>query len=117
MVEDNKQLMLRMLAAFASGDASEGRAIVSPGYVDHQDEHVMGQGGFIALIEAVHRRYPDLVAHVEDLLAEDDRVVARVRWEGIRQPDGARTTAESMDMVRFVGGRAVEHWGVSRGWP
>lgn len=116
VMDSNKQLMLRMLAAFVSGDASEGRAIVSPEYVDHQDEHVTGQDGFIALIAAVHRRYPDLAMRVDDLLGEDDRVVARVRWEGTSQPGGERTTAESIDIVRFEDGHAVEHWGISRGW-
>jgi predicted SnoaL-like aldol condensation-catalyzing enzyme len=117
VIEDNKQLMLRMLAAFASGDASEGRAIVAPEYIDHQDEHVIGQDGFVELIAAVHLRYPDLTVSVDDLLAEDDRVVARVRWEGTRESGHERTTAESVDIVRFADGRAVEHWGISRGWP
>ncbi len=101
VMDSNKQLMLRMLAAFATGDASEGRAIVSPAYIDHQDEQVIGAEGFVTLIALVHRRSPDLVVRVDDLLSEDDRVVARVRWEGTSQPDGERTTAESIDIVRF----------------
>lgn len=47
MIGDNKQLMLRMLAAFASGDESEGRAIVSPEYIGHQDERGIGEDGLL----------------------------------------------------------------------
>ena len=108
--------MQRMLAAFASGDIAEARALVGDHYIDHQDDRVVGREGFAELVATVHRLYPDLVVEAADMIAEGDRVVARARWRATRLLDRASVNAESIDIVRFADGEAVEHWGISRGW-
>ena len=55
---------------------------------------------------------------VEDMIAEGDRVAARVtmrgthlgEFEGIA-PTGKRVEVRAMDMYRITDGKIVEHWG------
>jgi predicted SnoaL-like aldol condensation-catalyzing enzyme len=47
------------------------------------------------------------------IVAEDgveDRAVARIHWRG-RRRSGEKVDRETIDIVRVVDGRAVEHWG------
>jgi predicted ester cyclase len=61
--------------------------------------------------------FPDLHFTVEDLIAEGDKVVARVTMSGTQQgafmgvpPTGKHVTITGIDINRFVGGKSVEHW-------
>jgi len=54
--------------------------------------------------------FADLAVSIEDLFAEGDRAVARIRWRGIRL-DGGIVECETIDIERFEGNQAVEHWG------
>jgi predicted ester cyclase len=61
--------------------------------------------------------FPDLHFTVEDLIAEGDKVVARVTMSGTQQgafmgvpPTGKHVRITGIDINRFVGGKSVEHW-------
>ena len=61
--------------------------------------------------------FPDLHFTVEDLIAEEDEVVARVTMSGTQHgaflgipPTGKHVTMTGIDINRFVGGKSVEHW-------
>jgi len=61
--------------------------------------------------------FPDLHFTVEDMIAEGDRVVARVTMSGTQQgpfmgipPTSKHVTVTGIDINRFVGGKSVEHW-------
>src|SRR2546430_7392040 len=65
------------------------------------------------------RAYPDLHLTVEDLIGEDDKVVARIVCTGTHlgeymgiAPTGNRVTYDEIFIFRFVNGRVVETWGV-----
>jgi predicted ester cyclase len=65
------------------------------------------------------RAFPDLHVTVEDVIAEGDKVVARITVTGThkgeymgRQPTGNSVTYNEIFIVRFVGGRIAEIWGV-----
>ena len=65
------------------------------------------------------RAFPDLHVAVEDVIAEDDKVVARNTVTGTHQGEyrGARATGKPVTyseifIARFAGGRIVEIWGV-----
>jgi predicted ester cyclase len=54
---------------------------------------------------------------VEDIIAEGDKVVARLTARGTQQgefmgipPTGKRATVTAIDINRMVGGKSVEHW-------
>ena len=61
--------------------------------------------------------FPDLHFTVEDLIAEGDKVVARLTTRGTQQgafmgipPTGKQVTVTAIDINRIVGGKSVEHW-------
>ena len=61
--------------------------------------------------------FPDLHFTVEDLIAEGDKVVARLTVRGTQQgafmgipPTGKHVTVTGIDINRLAGGKSVEHW-------
>jgi steroid delta-isomerase-like uncharacterized protein len=65
---------------------------------------------------------PDYHTAIEDLIAEDDKVVARVRITGTHTgdfygipPTGKRIDLSGIYIVRIADGRIVEHWGEENG--
>jgi len=67
----------------------------------------------------LHRAYPDLHITVEDLIAEDDKVVSRNVVTGSQrgeymgiQPTGKSVKYDEIFIFRFVNGRITETWGV-----
>jgi predicted ester cyclase len=61
--------------------------------------------------------FPDLRFTAEDIIAEGDKVAARYTMRGTHQgefmgvaPTGNRIEVTGIDIVRFEGGKMVEHW-------
>ncbi len=109
-------VLLRMIEIFVNGDVSEVARTVADEYVDHQGlghGPLHGRAGFAQVVAAARRGVTDLHVSVEDVVEQEDRVAARLRWRG-QAPDGTEIDRESLDIVRVEGGRAVEHWGCSR---
>jgi predicted ester cyclase len=105
-------VMLAMVRMFATGDVSRCEQLVSPDYVDHQGLHDgprFGSNGFSEVVAAARDGYEMLHVTVEDLVAGPDRAAARIHWRGERS--GEVIERETIDIVRVVSGRAVEHWG------
>ncbi|MDX1416943.1 MAG: ester cyclase, partial [Candidatus Promineifilaceae bacterium] len=58
-------------------------------------------------------------AMIEDVVAEDDKVVLRMTWSGSQQnefmglpPSGKSFSVNVIDIFRVAGGQIVEHWGM-----
>ena len=73
-------------------------------------------------LRKLQRALPDVRFHVDDLIAEGDRVVFRVtvtgthRGEMLGVPATGRAVAFSaIDILRFEAGKVVEHWGFGDG--
>lgn len=65
------------------------------------------------------RAFPDLHLDVQDLIGEDDKVVARIVVTGTHlgeymgvEPTGRSVTYDEIFIFRFVDGRVAETWGV-----
>ena len=61
--------------------------------------------------------FPDLHFTVEDIIADQDKVVTRLTCRGTQQgafmgipPTGKQATTTAIDINRFAGGKSVEHW-------
>jgi steroid delta-isomerase-like uncharacterized protein len=65
--------------------------------------------------------FPDMRMNVEDLIASEDKTVARVKISGTHKgefmgvpPTGASVEMQLIDIMRFDGaGLVCEHWGVA----
>lgn len=67
----------------------------------------------------LHRVFPDIQITVEDLIAEDNKVVCRNTVTGTQQgeymgrpPTGKSVTYNEVIILRFAGGRIAETWAV-----
>lgn len=96
-----------VLAIFESGELERIEELIDEGYVDHQGldgKELRGREGFRRVVEAVRASEP-VALTIGALLAADDRVALRVTW---RLNGRVRRTIE---LLRFVDSRLVEHWG------
>jgi steroid delta-isomerase-like uncharacterized protein len=78
---------------------------------------VQGREGFKEYMRTVRRAFPDFHNHVEELIAEDDRVVARLTYTGTHHGEvfgigatGRRVTYAGVAIFRIVEGCIVEGW-------
>ena len=106
---------------------SEGRLDVMPellaeDFVEHETIPGAPEGreAVTWFVTAFRSAVPDLRAEVDDLIAEGDRLVVRSTWSGTQDGElfgmpatGKAFAMDVIDIVRFEGDRAVEHWGVS----
>jgi len=80
--------------------------------------NTLGPEGLQAMVESHHAAFPDFQFVVEDIIAEGDRVAARVRfsashtgeeWFGL-PATGRKIDVTEMMFFRFQNGRVVEAW-------
>jgi predicted ester cyclase len=94
---------------------------IAPTYVEHQT--APGQSndlaGFKQMIAMFLKAFPDFHFTIDDMIAEGDKVVVRATLTGTQKgefmgiaPTGKRVSITSIDIVRLVDGKAVEHWGI-----
>jgi predicted ester cyclase len=92
---------------------------IAPDYLDHNDEGAgRGPEVFRGHMAALRGTFPDFTLTVEEILAEDDKVVTRVsgrgthggEWMGIK-PTGKTVSLRGINIDRVENGRMAEHWG------
>ena len=109
--------MKKIVDIFTTGDLSEVNLVIAPDYLDHQGLvgiNIRGQEGFSQVVMAGRKGLPNLYVVIEDLIAEDDKVVTRLQWHSTDSV-GKKIDRETIDILRFVNGQAVEHWG-AKSW-
>ena len=122
MTEENKAIARRVYEIISTGDFGRASEIVDQ---DAPDNELRPGDPPAKLIETFEQTFaearegfPDLSVVVEDVLAEGDRVSARVTMHGTHRgefqgiaPTGKRVEVRAMDMFRIREGKIVEHWG------
>jgi steroid delta-isomerase-like uncharacterized protein len=120
--EELKETYRRIIDAISRGDADCFDELLAPDIVDHNPIPGQGPGrkGMRQWMTAVRTAMPDLRATVEDVIAEGDRVAARVTWEGTHRgeflgvpPTGEALSFSAFHHVRFSDQGAAEWWGVA----
>ena len=100
---------------FESGDASGAADVFASDYADHQGlggEPLRGPDGFARVVAAARNpdRSASLEITLEDVVADDEGVAARLRWRELRH-DGIEVRRETIELLRVRDGKFVEHWG------
>ena len=117
-----KDTYRRIIEAVGADDPGALDRLVAPNIVDHNPlpNQAPGRDGFKQWMGAVRTAFPDLEGTVEDVLAEGDRVAARVTWQGTHRgefacvsPTSKSVSFAGFHIVRFAGGRAVDWWGTA----
>ena len=93
--------------------------LVAPSYYSHfpLPGQPSGIEGFTYAVRLMHASFPDLHIGVEDLIAEGDRVVARLTAQGTHggtfrgiPPTGRTVRWSGIRIFRIADGRIAEHW-------
>jgi steroid delta-isomerase-like uncharacterized protein len=78
---------------------------------------VAGRGGLLGYMKHVQSAFPDFFNSIEELVAEDDRVVARLIYTGTHRgeifgiaPTGHRIRYAGVGIFQVSDGRIVEGW-------
>ena len=120
---DHAATMRSTYELISAGDFAGFGDLVAEDFVEHQG----GLGfpttkeGTLDFFRALLTSFPDFRMDVEDLVADADKAVARVRATGTHQgefmgvpPAGTAVDIELIDIMRFDhAGLVCEHWGVA----
>jgi predicted ester cyclase len=119
--EANKALVHRLYDAFDTGSVDLLDEVVVADFVDHDPMpgQVPGLAGLKQAVGLFRAAFPDGELTAEELIAEHDKVVARVTMRGTHigeflgvPPTGQAVTAEGIETYRVSRGKLVEGWGI-----
>ncbi len=120
--EQNKALVRRLYEAQTKGDLYAMRELLAPDFDDHwlaPGQEVPGREGYIRSNAVVHAAFSDVRYLIEEqMAAEGDRVVSRLRIRGTLDrgpfmgfaPDGKEREARAIVIHRIEGNKIVEEW-------
>ncbi len=122
MTEKNKAIARRVYEIISAGDFDKAEEIVDREAPDNElrpgDPPAKLIDTFKETFSEAREGFPDLTIAVEDVMAEGDKVTARVTMRGTHQgefqgiaPTGRRVEVRAIDMFRIEDGKIVEHWG------
>ena len=123
-IEENKDIVRRYQEAYNTAnyealDEVVAADVLTPNMISNMPRGLEGA-------KLVHQKtltgMPDYHTAIEDIIAEGDKVVARVRITGTHTGDfyGIPPTGRHIDLsgiyiVRIADGKIVEHWGEENG--
>ena len=122
MSEKNKILARRIIEdIFNNGNINNLEALVSNEVIIHDtDKELRGLSQLRQGINNLHTAFPDLHYVIEDLLGDDDKVIARCKGAGTHHgpfrgipPTGKKMTYSVILIWRFSKDKMCEHWSVS----
>ena len=117
--EANKALMRRLFEeGFHSGKLAVVDEIFYPNFVDRSTpEQPPGTEGVKDYISMVRTGFPDISITIEDLVAEEERVVVRTTWRGTHlgeyegiAPTGKQVTRSMIQIFHVKDGKLLEEW-------
>jgi predicted ester cyclase len=119
--EENKTIVRRQEEElFTQGNLDAADEIYAPNYVGHDPSNPEDIRGLEAAKQAAadyRNAFPDLQVTTEELIAEGDKVAARVRFRGTHQgelegiaPTGRRVESTGTVISRIEGGKIAEDW-------
>jgi steroid delta-isomerase-like uncharacterized protein len=121
-VNANKEIIRNFIKALDGHDLDALAAITAVDLVNHAAiPEAQGLAGIKVIFGKLWKAMPDQRVSCEDLIAEGDRVVCRVRVRGTqtgplemaRLPlpaTGRETSTEHIHLFRIADGKIVEHW-------
>ena len=119
--EENKAILRRAYEeAWNRKNLDALDEVIASDITDHDPAPGQAPGleGVKQYFSSLHTAFPDLHVDVKGMIAEEDKVAARVTMSGTHQgefmgidPTGNRVTITGIDIVRITDGKVVEHWG------
>jgi steroid delta-isomerase-like uncharacterized protein len=122
--KENKAFAARMYEEIHNkGNLEKAEEFVTPDFVDHNpaDPNMpKGPDGVRHVFGMFRSAFPDFHTTVEDIIADEDRVVSRVTMHGTHKGEfmgipatGKEVSIPVIDIMRISNGKAAERWGVA----
>lgn len=117
--EENKRIAKRFYEeAINLGKDAVMDEVMAEGFVEHGARPGQGRDGFKQFLKSLAAAFPDIRVTIEDLVAEDDKVAARVTVRGTHQgmlmgniaPTGVSATWTGIDILQIKEGRIAARW-------
>lgn len=122
-VEENKALAKRIIDEFINkNNAAVANELFADDFVNHNPQFGVSSDreGLKQMISMLHQGFPDVHLTIEDMIAENDKVVLRFRTKGRNTGEmlGIQPTNKNMDtcqisIIRFQEGRVKERWNIT----
>ena len=120
-IEHNRELILRYFEdVWNRGKLEELDALLDANYVNHTPSipnPLPGAAGLAPIVRAMREAFPDLHFKIEEIIATEDSVVARVVMVGTHRGSlfglpatGRRVEVDQINIEHIRNGRIVEHW-------
>lgn len=116
-----KMIYSEVLNALTSGNTDVLDKYISPDFIEHDPSPTMSDKTGLERIKedfaAYHKLFPDMKAKVHSMAVSGDMLFAYLTFTGtvsedhMGMPAGHKMTMNSVDIVRFKGDKAAEHWG------
>jgi len=91
-----------------------GNVNFAPDFVDHGADvpsgMLPGPAGAIQYVAGALKGSPDLHVQIEDMIAEDDKVVVRNHWTATDSQTGKRLEFRGIVIWRIAARKIVERW-------
>lgn len=124
MSKENKAIVNRFYKEFANqGNLSVADELVASDFVDHNPpspDVAAGRDGVKQVFAMFRKAFPDMNMTVEDQIAEGDKVVSRMKFQGTHKGEmmgipstGKKVSMGLIDILRVKNGQITEHWGES----
>ncbi len=95
-------------------NVSIGNVNFAPDFVDHGADvppgTPPGPAGAIQYVAGALKRFPDLHVQIEDMIAEDDKVVVRNHWAATDSQTGKKLAFSGIVIWRIAARKIVERW-------
>ena len=86
----------------------------APGFIDHGTDVPpglpSGPEGAKQYVGGAYKKFPDIHVTIDDMIAEDDRVVVRNTWQGTDQDTKVRIQFSGIVIWRIAQRQLVERW-------
>ena len=113
-LEENKAIVRRFIEAYNKRNLDLFDDLLAPDYFDHTSK--VDPEGLKQLMNMAFKAFPDFHETIEDIVAEGDKVWARITFTGTHTgefmgmaPTGRKITTEMVDIFRIVNGKLVEY--------
>jgi steroid delta-isomerase-like uncharacterized protein len=120
--DDNKRLVQQGFdRLFNQGQLALADELVSADFLNHDapPDAPRGPAGLRSVVTMLRTAFPDLQIKTAEMVAEGDKVAVRATLRGTHTgpfmgipPTGRRVEQEQIHILRFAGGKTVEHWAV-----
>lgn len=121
-VKENKALIRRFYEEVFN---QKNLAVIDEFFAPNHVDHTLPPGlpvspeGTKQAIAMILTAFPDLHLTIEDMIAEEDKVVTWFKTHGTQQgalggipPSGKQVTVSTIEITRIANGKIVEDWGL-----